>query len=186
MALLAFLDRGPTHGFALKQSYDSLLGGDRELKGGQVYSTLARLERDDLVRGVDVVRGSGPDRKVYAITEQGVSELEAWLTAPVESTIGRPGAIFTRVVLALAAHLDPAELLDQQRRAFVQRSRQLMKRTAADVVDALTVDYEIAHLEADLRWMEAAVGRLPELRSMVDDAVPASTRTPGTAGGSTP
>lgn len=182
MALLAFLDRGPTHGFALKQCYDVLLGFEKELRGGQVYSTLARLERDDLVRGVDVVRGAGPDRKVYAITGQGVSELEAWLQVPLESS-GRPGPLFTRVVLALAARQDPDVLLDQQRLAYVRRSRELLSAHRGDVIDALAIDYEIAHLEADLRWIEIAAERLPELREFVERTVPVPSADSAPEGG---
>lgn len=181
MALLALLDRRPSHGFALKQSYDAILGQERDVKAGQVYATLARLERDSLARGVGVVPGGGPDRKMYAITEAGVAELEAWLLAPAEQA-GRPGPLFTKVVLALAAGHDPAVLLDRQRAAYVARSRALLNESAGgDVVDGLVHDYEIAHLEADLHWIEVAGARLGALRQLVEHALP--TADPAPSGG---
>src|SRR5690625_6666553 len=70
MALLALLDDGPAHGFDLKRRYDALLGHGRELKYGQVYATLQRLERDGMAAGVGVEAGSGADRKLYAVTPQ--------------------------------------------------------------------------------------------------------------------
>ena len=102
MALLALLDSSPSHGFALKRRYDDLLGHDRELRFGQVYATLARLERDGLADGVGLERGEGADRKVYAITPDGVAELDRWLVTP-QLPGGRPAELFTRVILALAA-----------------------------------------------------------------------------------
>ncbi|MFS0703955.1 PadR family transcriptional regulator [Cellulomonas sp. 179-A 9B4 NHS] len=160
MAMLAFLDDHPAHGFALKQRYDALLGHERELRTGQVYSTLARLERDGLARGVEIAKGEGPDRRVYAITEQGVAELDHWLRAP-HTVPARPGELFTRVVLAFACGRAADAILADQRTAHLRRMRELTAaRHDGDLVDRLAGDYEIAHLEADLRWIETAGARL--------------------------
>lgn len=162
-ALLALLDAGPSHGFALKKRYDGLLGRERELKYGQVYSTLARLERDGLARGVGLEQGEGADRKVYAITSDGVAELDQWLVTP-QLPSGRPSELFTKVVLALVAGRPAEQVLDAQRAVYLERMRQLTSaRRRGDVVDRLAGDYEIAHLEADLRWIEIAAARLGDL-----------------------
>lgn len=182
MAILAFLDSGPTHGFVLKRRYDELLGHGRELKYGQVYATLARLERDGLAGGVGIEHGDGADRKVYAITPAGAGELDAWLSSPHVPT-GRPSELFTKVVLALVAGRAADDVLDTQRRAYLARMRELTAaRRDGDVVDRLAADYEIAHLEADLRWIELAGTRLETLAEQVrgstaSPTVPASTST---------
>ncbi|MFE7406874.1 PadR family transcriptional regulator [Isoptericola sp. NPDC057559] len=170
MALLALLDDGPSHGFDLKRRYDALLGQDRELKYGQVYSTLARLERDGLASGVGVEAGAGGDRKVYAITPAGVTELDEWLAAP-NPPGGRPSELFTRVVLALVVGRSADQVLDAHRRAYLDRMRELTaSRRGGDVVDRLAGDYEIAHLEADLRWIELASARLGAVADEVREA----------------
>ena len=184
MAILALLDDGPTHGFALKRRYDALLGQGRELKYGQVYSTLARLERDGLADGIGVEQGEGADRKVYAITSAGVSELDTWLATP-HLPSGRPAELFTKVILALVAGRPADAVLDAQRRTYLARMRELTAaRHGGDVVDRLAGDYEIAHLEADLRWIELAGTRLGDLAASVgrgaaphDTAVPPADRT---------
>lgn len=164
MAMLAFLDRKPAHGFALKRSYDHLLGHGRDLKYGQVYATLARLERDGLADGIGVEPGEGADRKVYAITEAGISELEAWLDEP-HLPGGRASELFTKVVLALVAGRAAEPILDSQRRIYLERMRELTAaRRDGDVVDRLARDYEMTHLEADVRWIELAAARLDGLR----------------------
>lgn len=164
MALLALLDRRPAHGFALKQSYDLILGQDRVLKYGQVYSTLARLERDGLATGVGLEAGDGADRKVYAITTDGLTELDAWLSTPTLPG-GRPSELFTRVILALVSGRAPEPILDAQRARYLERMRELTAaRNDGDVLDRLARDYEMTHLEADISWIEVAIGRLPHLR----------------------
>ena len=164
MALLALLDDGPAHGFDLKRRYDALLGQGRELKYGQVYSTLQRLERDGLTSGVGMEAGSGADRKLYAVTPEGVSELDIWL-ATAQPSSGRPAELFTRVVLALISGRSATAVLDAHRKVFLDRMRQLTAaRHDGDAIDRLAGDYEIAHLEADLQWIELAGARLGSLR----------------------
>lgn len=175
MALLALLDSRPAHGFALKRTYDGLLGHDRELRYGQVYATLARLERDGLADGVGLEPGEGADRKVYAITPDGVAELDRWLASP-QLPGGRPSELFTKVVLALAAKRPVEQILDAQRAVYLARMRELTAaRRAGDVIDRLAGDFEIAHLDADLKWIEIAGARLSEIADGVN-AVMGETR----------
>lgn len=167
MALLALLDGGPTHGFDLKRRYDAVLGHERELKYGQVYSTLQRLERDGYAVGVGVEAGAGADRKVYAITDDGVAELDTWLSMP-QPPSGRPSELFARVVVALVSGRSAAQVLDTHRRAYLDRMRALTAaRHLGDVIDRLAGDYEIAHLEADLQWIEIATARLHDVAAQV-------------------
>jgi DNA-binding PadR family transcriptional regulator len=161
MALLTLLETtGSSHGFALRKQYDSLLGQQRELKLGQTYSTLARLERDGLAATIGFQRGGAAERKLYAITDSGVVEVDAWLRTP-QLPGGRPTELFTRVVLALVSGRPAGEILDAQREVYLQRMRVITTaRTDGDVLDRLTDDFELMHLEADLRWVELAGQRL--------------------------
>jgi DNA-binding PadR family transcriptional regulator len=158
--MLALLDTGPSHGFDLKRRYDELLGQEHQLKYGQVYATLQRLERDGLAAGVGLQPGTGADRRVYAITPGGVAELDAWLASASTPPLGRDG-FFARTVLALASGRSAEAVLDAHRRVFLDRMRELTtRRTETDAIGRLAADYEIAHLEADLRWIELAAARL--------------------------
>ena len=59
---LGLLASGPQHGYGMKSAYDSWFGSARALPTGQIYSTLRRLERDDLVVVSALQAGDGPDR----------------------------------------------------------------------------------------------------------------------------
>lgn len=164
MALLTLLGTEPkTHGFALKRRYDELLGADRELKPGQVYATLTRLERDGLAEGVGFEFGGAAERRLFAITDRGVTEVDEWLLTP-QLPGGRPSELFARVILALVSGRPAADILEAQRAAYLVRMREITgARGAGDVVDRLAGDYELAHLEADLRWIDLAGQRLRTL-----------------------
>lgn len=164
-ALLGLLEPRPAHGYALKQAYDAHFGRGRTLHIGQVYSTLGRLQRGGLVDAVGVEHGSGPDRKQYAITAGGVTRLDEWIHSSDEATEHALSTTFVRVTLALLSKRPAEPLLDGQRAVHLARMRQLTgARRDLPVVARVAVDYEIAHLDADLRWMDETAARLGAMR----------------------
>jgi DNA-binding PadR family transcriptional regulator len=168
LTLLGLLEREPSHGYDLKRDYDEFFGRGKPLPFGQVYSTLARLARDGKVEAGEPEPGAGPERKRYVITEQGVSEVAAWLTEPVEPEPHLQTVLFAKVVLSLMTDRPADVYLDLQRAAHLQRMRELteLKRTAG-MVDALLADHALFHLEADLRWIDLTTARLDALAKAV-------------------
>ena len=167
-ALLGLLENGPRHGYELKRTYDEKLGQDRPLHYGQVYSTLSRLLRDGLVEVSGVNPGDGPDRKSYAITAAGVTDVETWLRTPETPEPYLQNTMYTKVVLALLSGRSAADVLETQRAEHLRVMRALTKRRAAgNLADALICDHALFHLEADLRWLELTVARLGALEGEV-------------------
>jgi DNA-binding PadR family transcriptional regulator len=168
LTLLGLLEREPSHGYDLKRDYDAYFGRGKPLPFGQVYATLGRLARDGMVMGGESEPGAGPDRKRYAITDQGMAEVEAWLAEPVEPEPHLQTALFAKVTLALMLGRPAERYLDSQRSAHLQRMRELTElRRTGGVVDALLADHGLFHLEADLRWIDLTAARL----SILADAV---------------
>jgi len=168
MTLLGLLEREPSHGYDLKRNYDTYFGRGRPLPFGQVYATLARLARDGKVLPGEAEPGAGPERKRYAITDLGKSEVEAWLSEPIEPEPHLQTVLFVKVVLALMLGRSAQRYLDTQRGAHLQRMRELteLKRTGS-VVDALLADHGLFHLEADLRWIDMTSARVDALGEVV-------------------
>ena len=112
LTLLGLLEREPSHGYDLKREYDALLrpGQAAALRAG--VRDAGRLARDGKVVGGDVEPGAGPDRKRYVITEQGVTEVEAWLREPVEPEPHLQTVLFVKVVLALMLGRPAEDYLD--------------------------------------------------------------------------
>jgi DNA-binding PadR family transcriptional regulator len=166
--LLGLLEPGPTHGYELKRAFDQRFGVDKPLPFGQVYATLGRLERDGRALVVGTEAGTGPERKRYAITPQGVTDLEQWLTEPEAPEPHLQTVLFSKVVLALLSGRDAHGYLDAQRSAHLARMRELTEqRRSAPLTQSLLADYALFHLEADLRWLEMTAARLGDLAQEV-------------------
>lgn len=169
-ALLGLLEDQPRHGYELKHLHDRLFGAGKQLRFGQVYASLSRLLRDGLVVVQAVERDEGPDRTLYAITPQGVGRLEEWLLDPIDPSVYMRSEQFTKVVLALLSGRSAEEILDLQRSTHLQTMRELTsKKRSGDVADALTADFALFHMEADLRWIELTGARLEKLRKELED-----------------
>jgi DNA-binding PadR family transcriptional regulator len=168
LTLLGLLEREPSHGYDLKRDYDTFFGRGKPLPFGQVYATLGRLARDGKVVIGEVEPGGGPERKRYVITELGATEVEAWLTEPVEAEPHLQTVLFVKVVLALMLGRDAARYLDTQRAAHLRRMRELTEvKRAGGMVDALLADHGLFHLESDLRWIDLTAARLDALAEAV-------------------
>ncbi|WP_430786494.1 PadR family transcriptional regulator [Actinoplanes sp. G11-F43] len=168
-ALLGLLESGPRHGYDLKRSYDDAFGRDRSLHYGQVYSTMARLLKNGLVE-VESEPGDGPERKRYAITDAGITDVAEWIGRPEKPEPYLQSTLYTKVVLALMTGRDAAEVLDTQRAEHLRLMRELTRRkTSGDLADELICDHALFHLEADLRWLELTAARLDRLAATYGD-----------------
>ena len=170
-ALLGLLEGTSRHGYDLKQSYDRRFGASKPIRFGQVYRTLAQLERDGRVEVVGVEAGAGPDRKRYSITHEGVTDLESWLAEPEEPQPHLQAVLFAKVVLALMSGRPAHDYLDAQRAKHLAAMKALTagRRKAVSTQDSLLFDYQLFHIEADLRWLDHAESRLSTLAEEVGD-----------------
>lgn len=155
---LALLSGAPAHGYELGQALEQRFGPLLpSLNAGQIYTTLARLERDGLVQASDVVQDGRPNKRVYAITPQGRETLDAWVESPVPGVRPR-NEFFMKVVLAGRTGLaDPAALIARQRAEYLRSLRsvqQLAETVTEDPVASLLIEGTQLHLEADLAWLD--------------------------------
>ncbi|GAA1023923.1 PadR family transcriptional regulator [Acrocarpospora pleiomorpha] len=136
-----------------------------------MYRTLAQLVRDGLVEIVGVEPGGGPDRKRYAITQDGVTDLDRWLAEPEDPQPQLQTVLFTKVMLALTSGRSAESFLDAQRERHMaaMRTLTLARREAPSSQDSLLADYQLFHIEADLRWIDHAAARLAALADETGD-----------------
>ncbi len=147
--VLAVLQRAPAHGYNVKHAHDAWFPDARPLAFGQVYATLARLERDGLLEVMEMCSGGGPERTVYQITPAGKRRLAAWLEEPASASDAYSNEIVRKAVAALHTGQDPAEFLARQRTAHLRRIRELTADTPDNDAPArLARDHLVAHLDA--------------------------------------
>jgi DNA-binding PadR family transcriptional regulator len=166
--LLGLLTAGPRHGYDLKRAFDERLPQAKPIAFGQVYATLGRLERDGFVERTGQDRGGGPDRTSYAVTAAGRARLDAWLSTVEAPAPYVTSVLFAKVVVGLltADQQRATACLVAQRTAHLARMRELTavkSAPGARVADVVAADYAIAHLDADLRWLQTTLLRVADL-----------------------
>jgi DNA-binding PadR family transcriptional regulator len=163
-ALLAFLSEGPKYGLQLRQEFEESTGEVWPLNVGQVYTTLQRLERDDLIESDDQGEEAGP-QKVFRITVAGRDELDTWLSRPPDTTEPPRDELVIKVLSALRVPgVSVHDVIQVHRRYFVELMQQWtrLKEDEADfdLSFALVVDAELLRLDSVVRWLDTADGRL--------------------------
>jgi DNA-binding PadR family transcriptional regulator len=166
-ALLAFLSEGPKYGLQLRQEFEESTGEVWPLNVGQVYTTLQRLERDELIESDDdggEEEAAGP-QKVFRITEAGREELDTWLSTPPDMTSPPRDELVIKVLAALRVPgLSVHDVIQVHRRYLVELMQQWtrLKEDEAefDLTFALVVDAELFRLDSVIRWLDAVDGRL--------------------------
>ena len=156
--VLGLLAEEPLHGYEVKNRFEAMLGGTWEVNIGQVYTTLQRLERDGLVRPVGARGDRG--KLLYELADPGRKALDAWLAQPDSGPQQMHEEIYVKLLLAArSANGDLAPLLARQKRAYLQRLRDLngleeRARRSGRTDLARLLRGALLHTEADLKWVD--------------------------------
>jgi DNA-binding PadR family transcriptional regulator len=170
-AILAFLSQHPSHGYELRAALLAMVGGENRwnVKPAQVYTTLDRLEEAGLIsRDSDLGEGDEPDRRIYAITPQGESELRNWFEIGVEPEHHRD-EFFLKIMAALVSGEAEIESLIKTQRSMLNREvkEAIVQRNhfdaKKDLAQILRLDKAIMQFEAELHWLDIIESRLDEI-----------------------
>ncbi|HEY3736925.1 MAG TPA: PadR family transcriptional regulator [Jatrophihabitans sp.] len=159
--LLALLEQRPMYGYQLRQEFESSTGSTWPLNVGQVYTTLARLERDGLVVPAN---GEDDSQRLYRLTEDGRSEVRGWFATPLRHESPRRDELAIKLALAVRTPgVDVRAVIQTQRTATV-RTLQEYTRVRESAVDDLSwllvADSLIFTAEAEIRWLDHCETRL--------------------------
>jgi DNA-binding PadR family transcriptional regulator len=89
----------------------------------QIYRQLARLAERGWAHSVPDPRSSGPDAKLYVITDEGRQAFDEWVTSPYEP-VERPMDPDFHVRMQFSQHLGPAAILELVRTELRYRRAQ--------------------------------------------------------------
>jgi DNA-binding PadR family transcriptional regulator len=186
-ALLALLSEGPKYGLQLREEFEARTGEVWPLNGGQVYTTLQRLERDGLVES----DGSGEEgpQKGFLITAEGERELARWLRTPPDLSSPPRDELVMKVLVALYVPCADVHAVIQAHRRYVVELMQQWTRikeydAGSDLSMSLAIDAELFRLDSVVRWLDAAEARVNRAATegattWVDQASPGNqTRAP--------
>jgi len=163
-SILAVLSIGDCHGYQIRQEIESRTGQTWQINIGQIYSTLDRLERDNLIKA-DGANSEGQIR--YSITDAGRAEAIQWLRAPISQTTQIRHELAIKLALAVTLPgVDTELILQSQRIATLQNLQTLTtakmnaSESAKDLAWLLILDSQLFALEAELRWLDHVEGLL--------------------------
>ncbi len=163
-SILAVLSIGDCHGYQIRQEIESRTGQTWQINIGQIYSTLDRLERDNLI----VAEGPNIEGQIrYSITPEGKAEALEWLKAPVTQTTQIRHELAIKLALAVTLPGVDTELILQSQRISTLRNLQTLTTAKMNASDSpsdlawlLILDSQLFALEAELRWLDHVEGLL--------------------------
>ncbi len=166
-ALLALLAEGPKYGLQLREEFEARTGEVWPLNVGQVYTTLQRLERDGLAESDDAAQDDQQKtpQKTFRITADGEAELAGWLRTPPDMTAPPRDELVMKVLVAMRVPgTNVHDVIQVHRRYLVELMQQWTRikeaEAESDLSLALVVDAELFRLDAVIRWLDAADGRI--------------------------
>ncbi|WGL52711.1 PadR family transcriptional regulator [Nocardioides sp. BP30] len=159
-ALLALLEREPMYGYQLRAAFEERTAQLWPLNIGQVYTTLARLERDGLVEGGET---DADGHQLYRLTDAGRTEVTDWFGSAVPRTQPPRDELAIKLAFAVGApSLDLAAVIQRQRSATMASLQEhtRLKRSSTDLAYGLVLDALIFAAEAEIRWLDHCEARL--------------------------
>lgn len=159
--ILTLLFIKKNHGYELKLELESLLGVKGKINPGQIYTTLDRLIRDQLVLSVGI---DDQERKLYKITTEGKKELENWLLEPVPYHSTKEDFHFKWSCARKSDFEQEKKMLDQQKAMIMKDVMELTKFKTEFLLQGdenryLLITGTLLHLEADLNWINQVENR---------------------------
>ncbi len=159
--ILSMLFLKENHGYELKLEVESLLGIKGKINPGQIYTTLDRLIRDDLVAEIGM---DEQERKIYQLQTKGGDDLKKWLLKPVPYHSGRNDFHFKWSCARRISFDQEPLMLEQQKQMIMKDIMELTKLKTEFLIEGdenryLSVSGTLLHLEADVHWINQIEGR---------------------------
>ena len=166
--VLGLISLNPCSGYDMKMEFEQ--GGAGMLSAlsfGSIYPHLKQMEQDGLVAAVQADE-NGRHKKVYELTAQGWQELADWLEQQPAYPIPMRDDLLLKMLFWGAAGEDREKLIAHLE-ARRTESNDLLRyihdwqsngKSFVDEYTELVLTYIQSRLEAELSWIEKAIGQL--------------------------
>ena len=154
------------YGYELRAAFDDMVYALWPLNPGQVYSTLDRLARDELVTFERIEQDDRPDRKVYTLTERGHEAFLEWVKeSKIPNNLLRRDFYFKLICMQTAGVDGTKEAISKERKRLYKATRDLNDFALnldpeKDRLMLLVVEGGLLELEAQLKWLDICEMRL--------------------------
>jgi DNA-binding PadR family transcriptional regulator len=166
-AILGLLSKGSASGYDLKKELEKPRYHFWNESYGQIYPMLHRLHKEGWAELEVEHQDSGPDRKIYSLTDSGRAHLERWLRQPAQDFSMRD-----EVALRLDLAADANTALTQ---GMLEREVDLCRERLENFEDLdldelgqfekMSTAWSKIYLEARVKWLEDSIEHLKEMSS---------------------
>ncbi|MFI2855729.1 PadR family transcriptional regulator [Paenibacillus sp. JSM ZJ436] len=94
-----------------------------QAKHSQIYPLLARMEEKGLLSSYWVQQSDKPDKKIYAITEDGISKLREWMHQPIAPSVTKDELSLRTFSLWLSEIGVSVEIYQERRELYTEKKR---------------------------------------------------------------
>lgn len=159
---------GPQHGYQLKKLIETELADFTRIKLPNIYYHLEKMEAAGFIASQTGQDGLRPEKRVYQVTESGITKLRALLKKELEISY-RP-VFESDALFYFSEHLDANELAAALKKhlAYLNGVLAHIKRHRDSVIPYLPEDircyadlifeHHILHYQAEAAWAEKAIG----------------------------
>ena len=164
--LLGLLSENSGHGYGLRKKMVHRLGHFRNINEGQLYTQLAKMEKEGLIDREVVVPEKGPARKLLHITQKGKQTFRDWLRSDQHEDEGvlydfmQGYSFFAKV--NFFQHLDPEEtrqkirsqlsLMEERKKAYQEILSQMEQRNS-DRFRIRILAFGLKEVEHRIDWL---------------------------------
>lgn len=178
-ALLGLLNYSPMTGYDLKKIFDDSINFFWSAQTSQIYRELKTLDKNGYVVSDIEANEKGPDKRVYSITEQGKTQLKAWLKdMPDDIDEDTRNAFLVRIFFS--SHVGFDELYFQMQKRLEKYNKyylnlKLVENRLSEYAGIVGKDDELHYwkivlnrgfhaAESNIRWAEETLEYLGKLR----------------------
>lgn len=170
-AILGLLALRPMSGYDLKKVIDESVGHFWTADQSQIYRTLTGLVDNGLADRRTVVQDDRPNLHLHSATDDGLTELDRWLTSPLQTQPTREPFLARLFFADRMPAAQIRELLDTRRQEIGDQLAALQAiavpseaTTIGDTLRTATLANGIAHARAELDWLDETERQLDRAR----------------------
>ena len=154
--VLAVVSQQATHGFAIAQltTPDGELGRVWQIPRPVIYRAIGRLAEAGLIAPQGTEPGQGPQRTIYAATDEGRGAVGAWLTTPVEHVRDIRSHLLLKLALLHRQGADPSGLIHRQRSALEPIARAIESEPPERAFDETLLAWRRANAAAAIAFLD--------------------------------
>jgi PadR family transcriptional regulator AphA len=155
--VLAVVAQRPVHGFAVAQltARNGDLGRVWTIPRPIIYRALGRLEEAGLVHAEGIEPGQGPQRTIYAATDEGRRAAGQWLDTPVEHIRDIRSHLLLKLAILHRTGNNPADLIQRQREVLAPIAEAIEAEAPDDSFDATLLAWRRSTAAAALAFLDA-------------------------------